>query len=412
MVILGMTIWRLSTTYEELTNPQANTGTLAGVVMALMSSATMLIVHASPGLNEIVFALFAAWIVTGTALAHLSFSFNQQMPRDIYNRISELDMAKGTAMLLVVIGHIVSRDNFAPGAEWYLDLRALIYLFHMPLFMTLSGMALGASWQHRGSINQIPPLIWKRVRSLMVPFFVFGVVIVLGKLVASHWVKIDNPPANFTQGVTSILMTPMASPVGFLWYIQVLAVYFIFSPWILQFSERWGPWVMLGLGIALQGALWPTVVNINLCIEYLPFFSLGILLGQHWSMLKSSVLKASSWPIWFVPFLAALVYCHVEGALQKWLVGLLSVPFVLTVHQKAGGRIKAWLMFIGSYTLSIYLMNTIFIGLAKSVLMMGVPWRGNYFYIHFVVLGVAGIFFPILVKRVVVRFWPGVGGYI
>lgn len=334
------------------------------------------------------------------------------MPRDINSRLSELDMAKGTAMLLVVIGHIVSRDNFAPGAEWYLDLRALIYLFHMPLFMTLSGMALGASWRHRSSAREIPSLIWKRVRNLMVPFFVFGVVIVLGKIIASHWVRIDNPPVNFTQGVTSIVMTPMASPAGFLWYIQVLAVYFIFSPWILQFSEKWGPWVMLGLGIALQGPVWPTILNMDYCIEYMPFFSLGILLGQHWPKVKNSVLKAGSWPLWFVPFFAALVYCAVEGPLQKWLVGLLSVPFVLTLHQKVGGHIKAWLTFIGSYTLSIYLMNTIFIGVAKGVLMTILPWRGNYFYIYFVVLGAAGVFFPILVKKVVVRLWPGVGAYI
>lgn len=334
------------------------------------------------------------------------------MRRDINGRLSELDMAKGTAMLLVVVGHIVSRDNYAPGAEWYLDLRALIYLFHMPLFMTLSGMALGASWRHRDSAKQIPSLIWKRVRTLMVPFFVFGIVIVLGKIMASHWVKIDNPPVNFTQGVTSIVMTPMASPAGFLWYIQVLAVYFIFMPWVLQFSEKWGAWVMLALGVALQGPGWPTVINIDYCIEYLPFFSLGVLLGQHWSVVKSRLLKADSWPLWLVPFLAALVYCEVAGPLQKWLVGLLSVPFILTVHQKIGGGARTWLTFIGKYTLAIYLMNTIFIGLAKGVLMTVIPWRGAYFYVYFVVLGVAGVYAPILAKKLIVKLRPGFGAYI
>lgn len=60
MTILGMSIWRLSPTYEELTKPQANTGIRVGMAMALMSSATMLVVHASPGLNEFIFALMGA----------------------------------------------------------------------------------------------------------------------------------------------------------------------------------------------------------------------------------------------------------------------------------------------------------------------------------------------------------------
>lgn len=60
VTILGMAIWRLSPTYEELINPQANTGIRVGMAIALMSSATMLIVHASPGLNEFIFALIGA----------------------------------------------------------------------------------------------------------------------------------------------------------------------------------------------------------------------------------------------------------------------------------------------------------------------------------------------------------------
>lgn len=66
------------------------------------------------------------------------------------SRVAALDLAKGTAIVLVVIGHVVSRNNYAPGAEWYLDMRALVYLFHMPMFMALSGMALGLSWKHGG----------------------------------------------------------------------------------------------------------------------------------------------------------------------------------------------------------------------------------------------------------------------
>jgi len=58
--ILGFAIWRLSPTYAELRTPQANTGVRAGMTMALMASATMLVVHASSELNQFVFALIGA----------------------------------------------------------------------------------------------------------------------------------------------------------------------------------------------------------------------------------------------------------------------------------------------------------------------------------------------------------------
>lgn len=60
MAILGFAIWRLCPSYEELRAPQANTGIRAGMAMALMASATMLVVHASVGLHQFIFALIGA----------------------------------------------------------------------------------------------------------------------------------------------------------------------------------------------------------------------------------------------------------------------------------------------------------------------------------------------------------------
>lgn len=60
IAILGVSIWRLSPTYEELQVPRPDTGFRAGMAMALMASATMLIVHASVGLHQFIFALIGA----------------------------------------------------------------------------------------------------------------------------------------------------------------------------------------------------------------------------------------------------------------------------------------------------------------------------------------------------------------
>jgi fucose 4-O-acetylase-like acetyltransferase len=327
-------------------------------------------------------------------------------------RVTELDMAKGTAMVLVVVGHVVSRNNYAPGAEWYLDFRALIYLFHMPLFMALSGMALGLSWRHREAWGQVGTLVGKRVKQLMVPFIVFGVLIVAGKLLASRWTTIDNPPPGFLEGILSIVLTPMASPSGFLWYIQVLAIYYMVTPWLLQWSARWAPWALLITGVALQGQPLPTLLNLDYCVEYLPFFSAGLLLGQHWPQVKVAALSKQGWPIWMLFFAAALAYSHLQEPLPKWLVGALSVPFILTAHQAVSGRLEEALVFIGNHTLSIYLMNTICIGVTKALLKPVIPWAGDYFYVYMVVLTVAGLLIPIGIKTVLIKMRPSLAQYL
>jgi len=61
---------------------------------------------------------------------------------------------------------------------------------------------------------------------------------------------------------------------------------------------------------------------------------------------------------------------------------------------------KLWqLSFLGLYTYPIYLMNTITIGVTKGGVLKITSWDGYNFMIMFPLLLVAGLLFPILIKR-------------
>jgi len=60
------------------------------------------------------------------------------------SRLLEVDAARGLAILLVVLGHVVARDMPA-GNAWFAEVKAAIYLFHMPLFMVLTGITFALS---------------------------------------------------------------------------------------------------------------------------------------------------------------------------------------------------------------------------------------------------------------------------
>lgn len=324
-------------------------------------------------------------------------------------RVNSLDIAKGIAIVLVVVGHVAAREE-VPGADWYNLLRLAIYSFHMPLFMVLSGISLGLSWKVLADQAAVLGYVRKRLKKLVIPYALLGLVIICGKLVASRFIHVDNIPPGVVSGLLDLFLRPMASAASFLWFIYVLSAYFLVFPWLLQQAPRATPWAMMALGVVLYPFAWPSTFNIANIVMYLPFFSAGILLGQHWR--KAASVIHPRLVIWAVPLLAALVYGVWQEPLPKWLVGTLSVPFVLALANQLKGPSSSLFMTAGIYTFSIYLFNTLCIGVAKAVTLNVIPWRDGYFVGHFVVLLIAGLWGPILVKKIAQKISPPVAAYL
>lgn len=69
------------------------------------------------------------------------------MNESIYQRENWLDACKGLAIILVVLGHLLS-GNMEKGVlarNWLQDVLEGIKLFHMALFIMLSGVAFSLS---------------------------------------------------------------------------------------------------------------------------------------------------------------------------------------------------------------------------------------------------------------------------
>ena len=76
-------------------------------------------------------------------------------------RIEWVDILKGLAILLVVVGHMEYAEGTAnPG-------RMLIYSFHMPLFFMLAGYTAALSFSRNGNLQKF---VGRRFLSVMVPY--------------------------------------------------------------------------------------------------------------------------------------------------------------------------------------------------------------------------------------------------
>lgn len=90
-------------------------------------------------------------------------------------RIEYIDYLKGFSILLVVIGHFMSRNFIMAGAETRYQIFDFIYSFHMPLFMFLGGYTAYYSLSKPGVDSG--KFIFKRTLSLLIPYFLWALFI-------------------------------------------------------------------------------------------------------------------------------------------------------------------------------------------------------------------------------------------
>lgn len=318
--------------------------------------------------------------------------------RSALTRQLDIDAVRGVAIVLVVIGHVVSRE-VPQGNEWYFVLKALIYKFHMPLFMTLAGMSFALALPSFFAWRPIAAYSRQKLARLAVPYVVFGLLILFGKLLASRFMHVDNQPTGSLNDVLALILRPSSSAAGFLWFIYVLGLYFAVLPAFLQATAR-RPIVLFVVSLAARLIDWPSEFLLKEFFEYLPFFSGGMLLWMcrdRWARLPLALT------IVFVGlFVTALAFALPLG-LPKWFVGALAVPAIFGLMQRLPTSAQLGLGWVGQLSMSIYLMNTLAIGIVKALMLKVMPWEGTNFLIYFPILALAGVALPIAAKQLAAR---------
>lgn len=85
------------------------------------------------------------------------------------SRITYIDILRGLAIILVVIGHI-------PYTFFNADVHKIIYSFHMPLFFFVSGLTMALSDYKKTTLG---PLLKKRFCRVYLPFLLWAVLLAL-----------------------------------------------------------------------------------------------------------------------------------------------------------------------------------------------------------------------------------------
>ncbi len=147
-------------------------------------------------------------------------------------RLRSLDIAKGIAIILVVIGHAIpdatTKQGISSGSLALL--HSLIYGFHMPLFFLISGYFVNtlSTASSRGT------QIWKKFQRLMVPYIFVGLAYAPCKLLLSRFANDPFHLSNLWKMVIGV------NPDGELWFLYSLFVISAFAIAIrARMNEKW-----------------------------------------------------------------------------------------------------------------------------------------------------------------------------
>ena len=309
----------------------------------------------------------------------------------------EIDIAKGMAIALVVWGHVVSSNGAPPqGNGWYQALNNLIYLFHMPFFMFLSGVVAGIGYKPLKNWAGWVAFAQQKSVRLMPAYVLFGLAVVLGKLVASSFMHVDNLPPSVFQGVLAVFLYPSQSAAGFLWFIYTLFWFYLtLHPLMVLSGGR--PALLVLVGFGLQWLPGTDLFMINRYFAFFLFFYVGVWAGVRYALFLPLIRRQGAWA--FAVF-AGLLGLAAFSEVPKVLVGLASVPALMWLADKAvGNRWGTLCHQVGALSFSIYLLNTICIGVAKGVGLKLVSWDGANFLMYAPALFVMGLAVPMLVRH-------------
>lgn len=139
-------------------------------------------------------------------------------------RLKYLDIAKGIAIILVVLGHCFPENIF--GGEDYIDkigriIYDFIYSFHMPIFFYIAGFLFYNSWKSHNNVT-----MKKKAKRLLIPYITFSTIYIPLRLLLSSLAN-SNYDNNFWKILIGI--SPNGRSLVFIYFIFIFLIHILFN---------------------------------------------------------------------------------------------------------------------------------------------------------------------------------------
>ena len=310
-----------------------------------------------------------------------------------------VDALKGFAILLVVMGHLDARH----GKSLFpvlITLRDIIYTFHMPLFMIISGYLFAKTSDINSENFKYGRFIYQKAKRLLLPYISISILILVAKFITTPYYSLTTPLSR--HALVNLIVNPRLSYATLLWYIYTLFLIFTITPLLLR-KARFS--LVLILACLFFFCRLPSLFCIDYVGRYLIFFLLGFgfFPGENGFKLNVEVGFIASIAIFlsllFIKTSTNMVFSNIVLKLLLAIAGSSSSMFLILVVGKYYKGIFAVLCEMGIASASIYLLHTLSMGFTKIVLDNFMSKNISTFLIGALLVIISGIIFPILLNK-------------
>lgn len=263
--------------------------------------------------------------------------------RTTSGRMDEIDYLKCICILLMVVFHLAYIGDKYPYA------KQVVYTFHMPVFLLISGYLTHIGKPAREFLRKY---LW-----IFIPYAVMET----GYAVASSLLPVRQGLEELS--LPAVVEALFVSPVGPYWYLHtlMLCALFYYAVFRLVRGQTLTRFILLGLcfyGLARLHLL---------AFENAAYFLGGCILAQS-GVLLNRFFRPSLWAAVPLVLLCAVPENLSRGTLAGVLITYLAACLLLRFYPLLTPHLRRGSLYIGRHTLAILLFSPIFTMLAKGYL--------------------------------------------
>lgn len=192
-------------------------------------------------------------------------------------KITWLQILQGWSMLLVVIGHVTLTGIFEnPQTPVSATIERVIYSFHMPLFMFISGFLFYFTKISRDLAYK--EVVSDKLKRLGIPYLFFTFFTFAVKFIFSPFMK--RPVELSLRQFTDSFLYPGSNPLSEMWFVATLFIIMLSYPLLKYMITGYFKIAVLIIGSVVLNLFFPPDIFL-LCLSNVAymflFFCLGIL---------------------------------------------------------------------------------------------------------------------------------------
>ncbi|MCM1122662.1 MAG: acyltransferase [Eubacterium sp.] len=316
-------------------------------------------------------------------------------------RLIWVDILKGVTISFVVIAHVLEGFERSLGGGYNVIAEYMITgigIFHMPLFIAISGFIFSFSYLSINDNQKITAVIKEKKRyikqicNLLLLYVIFSILIFGVKLVFRNWGI--NEPVNWMDFLGIPIKMIPNTPY---WYLYVLSFLYIIGKWL--FEKSWNKNFLLLILFALSCIYAISEIKGEVIIVRVVYYSFFFILGCLFHMGKYSFSGRWYLLCWLIGIIGIVVYLLWKGAMPDFLKGVVQVltaAFIVNATmgtaQKYCKHQNIW-SFFGQRCLEIYILHVFLTSGIRPVLR--VLHMENY-WLNVIIATFLGVTIPVI----------------